>query len=1069
MLSDFERVANLRQGGEKSTAAAFHVTLCYILGFGSKVEYSTATQYLRKAEEQAHPLAQLFGPRLLSRIASLPNPEILDYTSVVDKGFRAKRLFSKDTKISWTSPTANSKIGELKGLELDTDTMQPQKFNNFREFRDWLLAFIQSKGDPTGWQVQIGTGPKMNFAECAIAFEDTEILSQLLNITGSDWDRIGAWGESPLVQATRRGDISMVSLLLDASHDPCKFDESSASVYHWLFSLTTNNTEPMVESLFARLLSHPGAARALEHACTTPYVLHAQWPLQLLGTPLAFAVTSGSLKTVEALLWRGVDPRAPVYADDEDGVRSKWTSLHLATKYHFPQILTALVQRAGEIIRSSDHPLEDLGISMVNSNEPFRKQNWKSGEYPEALFAEALLEFPDLQLPCVLGHVTTAERYGIHGMDYRQRICDVLDILPSKSLEWRSSDGQTALMQAIDYNDYDLVSVLLDRNPTLATLALRDPAEKGAHTWPFHFACQIASRRDSEESTAIANRILQLHPRAVLDLDSRWRTALHMSATGSSNRVTRFVLSHGAPIDAEDVDGASALHYARSLTNVVALLDQGANVNYTNEKGLAPIHLAASVGADDIVAELVKRGAKLDLSNNDLGSPLHCAVIKKSKASVYALVRGNAPINARDRDNNTPLILAAQSGRNDIVQILLDGGADVSLQNNQWMTALRAAILAKSAALVEKLIAHNVSHIANETSSQSILHLAAERADAATMRVLLENIPPSILTADAVNGTLQTPLHVAALSARADVARVILEHNPTLDMLDADGATPVLSACRSSKKKVMDASGNRTEFVDLLVEKGALLITHDNKGQNPWTLARKYQDFNLMAYILERLCRMDCMSHLTYKNPPDRELLEWAIHEEEWDFVTTCLGTGSVIAELLPATFMNESCGSVDKLYAYARRGDKTMIQWFFETSRKGSLTQDMVQSSTWYTGRRNFSYEFHESIPMKPDGDAASVPDHSGADKVQKKDFQLKGGPHPRSNLFSALRRKKNWTSRPSLEPGDSGPSSDGLRLSPTSPTGSSDSPNHMRSLSFGSSFEAVLNRVSSERSGSK
>ena len=28
MLSDFERVANLRQGGEQATAAAFHVALC---------------------------------------------------------------------------------------------------------------------------------------------------------------------------------------------------------------------------------------------------------------------------------------------------------------------------------------------------------------------------------------------------------------------------------------------------------------------------------------------------------------------------------------------------------------------------------------------------------------------------------------------------------------------------------------------------------------------------------------------------------------------------------------------------------------------------------------------------------------------------------------------------------------------------------------------------------------------------------------------------------------------------------------------------------------------------------
>ena len=955
MLPDFVRVANLHQGGEQSTAAAFHVALCYILGFGTRVDYSAATQYLRKAEEQAHPVAQLFGPRLLSRIANLPNPGLLDYTSIVVKGFCAKRFFSRNTKISLSAVIAEPKDPGLKDFELDTDAMQAHIFGGFREFRDWLMAFISLKGDPSKWQVTVGSGPKMNFVECAIAFEETELLSELLNTPGCDWDRLGAWGETPIVQATRRGHGKMVALLLNASHDPCKCDESGASVYHWLFMLAVkNDNEPIVKSL----LLHPGAAQSLGDACTMPHVLHAQWPLQLHGTPMAFAVMSGSLKTVEALLQHGVDPRATVYAAGEDRDRPKWTALHLATKYHFPQILTALVHQAGKIIRSSDYPLQELGISILNSKNPFRRQKLKTGDVAEALFAEALLTFPDLQLPCVLGHVTIVERYGIHGMDYRQSICDILDILPSKSLMWRSSDGQTALMQALDYNDYDLASVLLDRNPDLACEAFADPTEKGAHTWPFHFACQIASRRDGEESTDIANRILQLHPMAILDKDSRLRTALHMSVTGSSSRVTRFLLSNGAPKDAEDVDGASALHYARSLANVRALLDHGANINYTNRRGLAAIHLAASVGADDIVAELVKRGAKLDLSNNDIGSPLHCAVIKKSTASVDTLLRANAPVDARDRNGNTPLILAAQSGRNDLVQFLLNGGAEISLQNNLRVNPLRAAICAKSAALVERLIDHDVKHIAKEKSSKSLLHLAAEQADVATMRVLLNRVVlTGVLGVDAVNGTLQTPLHIAALAARADIARVILEHHPNLEMLDGDGATPLLTACRSSKKMVMDANGNRTEFVNLLVERGATIITRDKKHQSPWTAARNFQDFHLMAYILETLYQMNRTSYLRHDDqPPDRQLIEWAIQQEEWDFVTTCLRTGAISSKFLPATLVSEPDSSISKLYDYARRGDKIMVQWVFEASRKGPLANHTMHPRP---GRRDLHGEF--------------------------------------------------------------------------------------------------------------
>jgi ankyrin repeat protein len=861
----------------------------------------------------------------------------------------------------------------------------------------------------------------------------------------------------------------MVSLLLNASHNPCKCDESGASVYHWLFSLTTGNEEATVESLFVSLLLDENVGEALEHACTTPYVLHAQWPLQLLGTPLAFAVMSGSLQTVEALLRYGADPRAPVYAASEDEVPSKWTALHLATKYHFSQILTALVQRAGEMVRASHDPLGELGISMVNSSNPFRsfpRQEWRGRDIPETLLAEALLEFTDLQLPCVLGHMTTVERYGVHGGEYQTSIKKILDILPSKSMEWRSSDGQTGLMQAIDNNDYDVASILLDRNPSLASSAFRDPAEKGGHTWPFHYACQIASRRDSEETTEIARDILQLHPRAMFDKDSRLRTALHMSVTGSSSRVTKFLLRRGAPIDAEDIDGASALHYAGSLANVIALLDEGANINYTNEKGLAAIHLAASIGADDIVAELVKRGAKLDLSNNDLGSPLHCAVITKSKTSVYSLVQGGAPINGRDRLNNTPLILAAQGGRNDIVQILLEAGADVSLGNESRLTALRAAVLAKSPALVEKLLNHDISHIAKEKSSQSILHLAAEQADAATMKVLLDTLlPTGILSVDAVNRTLQTPLHIAALAARADIAQVILEHKPKVDELDADGATALLTACRSSKKKVMEANGSRTEFVNLLVQSGAALITHDYKGQNPWMLARKFQDFNLMTYILMELQEWQSLHQLIYHEPPDRELIECAIQQEEWDFVTTCLATDAIKPYSLRTTILREENIHINRLYYFARRGDKNMVKWVFETSRKGLLSIQM--DSTKNPGLRDLQIEFYEARPYPtfddPDLDSSTANDEA-------KDA-LKANDRP-SNFFESLRRKKSTKSRARVDDEDAADYiiPPDLHLSPTSASDTSTaSPHQPRTPSLGTSLDNFLHRFSSSRSGSQ
>ena len=334
------------------------------------------------------------------------------------------------------------------------------------------------------------------------------------------------------------------------------------------------------------------------------------------------------------------------------------------------------------------------------------------------------------------------------------------------------------------------------------------------------------------------------------------------------------------------------------------------------------------------------------------------------------------------------------------------------------------------------------------------------------MKVLLDTLlPTGILSVDAVNGTLQTPLHVAALAARADIAQVILEHKPKVDELDVDGATPLLSACRSSKKKVMDFNGSRTEFVNLLVQSGAALVTHDHKGQNPWILARKFADFNLMTYILTRLQEWASLEQLMYHEPPDRELIEWAIQQEEWDFVTTCLATDAIKPYFLRNTILQENKIHIDRLYYFARRGDKNMVKWVFEASRKGTLTIQV--NHTKNPGLRDLYIEFHEAR-LDPMFDDPNLEPSPAIDDVNN---GLTPNDLP-TRLLGTLRRKNSARSRARVDDEDAPDSiiPPDLHLSPTSTRDSlSPPPHHPRTPSFGTSLDNFLHRFSSSRSGSK
>ncbi|KAF4920067.1 Ankyrin repeat domain-containing protein 2 [Colletotrichum viniferum] len=430
--------------------------------------------------------------------------------------------------------------------------------------------------------------------------------------------------------------------------------------FHWLFMIR----DPAALQDITERLSGELAQRLVNVPATMSREAHLQWPTQLLGTPLAFSISVNCLPAVKALLALGADPFAHVYDESQyppEDSRSRWTAFHVAAKYHCSDLL-------GELMQCSE------------------SRDWE-GLGP---------------LGCVLGLSTPLERLAMHGSSRASRLDETIMLIKDKqSLNMHDSDGRTAMMEAVDLQDADVVAALLRAEPELARTPLRSPHDPNIFTYPLHFACQLAARRNVADAL-LSPKLIESHtgdlqPSTTPSRDHLGRTVLHLAVTGASGLITKWILeSRPGLLHVEDKWGRAPLHYCASSANCDLLLEKGVNIDHTDKEGLSPLHRACLMGACAITEGLLKKSPILDLRNNVSGTPLHCAVISGSADIVNGLLDAGSPINATDLRGNTAVHIAAKLNRYSILRSLLARGADVTLLNLNGHDAKAVALRAAS-------------------------------------------------------------------------------------------------------------------------------------------------------------------------------------------------------------------------------------------------------------------------------------------------------------------------------------------------------------------------------------
>ncbi|MDD9867616.1 MAG: ankyrin repeat domain-containing protein, partial [Verrucomicrobiales bacterium] len=151
------------------------------------------------------------------------------------------------------------------------------------------------------------------------------------------------------------------------------------------------------------------------------------------------------------------------------------------------------------------------------------------------------------------------------------------------------------------------------------------------------------------------------------------------AAESRDTQLVKRLFNNGADVNAEQVDGMTALHWAAYHDNAALggrLLKKGANASVKNRYGITPLHLACLNGNAQLIGTLIEHGADPDDSINGGETALMTAARTGKLEAVKVLLRAGAEVDAEERNNQTAVMWAAAEGHTAVVRALVEAGAD---------------------------------------------------------------------------------------------------------------------------------------------------------------------------------------------------------------------------------------------------------------------------------------------------------------------------------------------------------------------------------------------------------
>jgi ankyrin repeat protein/beta-lactamase regulating signal transducer with metallopeptidase domain len=367
--------------------------------------------------------------------------------------------------------------------------------------------------------------------------------------------------------------------------------------------------------------------------------------------------------------------------------------------------------------------------------------------------------------------------------------------------------------------------------------------------------------------------------------------------------VAELLINAGADVNARGGlrqvgwEARTPLHWAtsdisRGTAIIPLLLDRGANVNLTAERGMTPLHFAVDDENLEAVRLLIDKGADFNLKNQegwtafsgaalrgrtdmtDLflhkgvdTSSFHMAAFTGNLSRVKELVETGTDVDTKDEFGWTALFWAACAGQTTVAEYLIEKKADLGAQDASGHSLLHQAARTRTDAvrLVELLIAKGADVNARNARGDTPLHLACYSNVAELLIAKGADV-------NAKNRTGYTALHSAASANHLEVAELLISKGADVDAgSEIAGSTPLLDAVipgntdmvRLLIDKGADVNvntpvgtplgfavmGGHADIVKLLVAKGANVNARSSRGVTPLDLAEGRGNAEIIAWL----------------------------------------------------------------------------------------------------------------------------------------------------------------------------------------------------------------------------
>ena len=265
--------------------------------------------------------------------------------------------------------------------------------------------------------------------------------------------------------------------------------------------------------------------------------------------------------------------------------------------------------------------------------------------------------------------------------------------------------------------------------------------------------------KSAENSAKITEMLIGKADKNIINDSLEGKTPLIIAVGNSYIDTAKILIENGANINAVDIEGWSALSYAvnngdieiaklllenkvkikdelliaikspivESRINMMKLLiDNKANINYTDENGFNPLNIAIESGDMELTKFLITNGANVNSLMQDGVSLIGYAIAQNNMDLLQILIENGANVNYTGGDSwaNTPLQTASRLGLDNVVRILLSRNADINAVDMNGNTALHTAALNSQLSVVKLLLEKNTNLDIQNKVGNTALHLA---------------------------------------------------------------------------------------------------------------------------------------------------------------------------------------------------------------------------------------------------------------------------------------------------------------------------------------------------------